>query len=295
MRDILTWALAFRWRIVLLSVSLSVALGAPSLTAPLAGALLALCVLAQSPGSAIQSAGIAAVVLGILAAFSGGQVWSAPATLIGWMLVIGMATMVRRFGSLNLALQLASVIALLIIIVWSLLWTDPGSSYEALIMGLLQPLVSQGKLPADPAGVRQLAELMPAIMVVSILATLLISLAIGRYWHGLLTGQPRFGVEFRRYRLGRFAGLLAAAGLLAGFLFDGPGAANLKMVAGAIIVVQGLAVAHALVKESGLGYFPLVVLYAAMVIAGQLVMPLVLAAGLVDNWLDLRGKLISRK
>ena len=99
----------------------------------------------------------------------------------------------------------------------------------------------------------------------------------------------------RRYRLGRIAGLLAAAGLLAGFLLDGPGAANLKMVAGAVIVVQGLAVAHALVKESGLGYLPLVVLYAAMVFAGQLVMPLVLAAGLVDNWLDLRGKLISRK
>ena len=47
MRDILTWALAFRWRIVLLSVSLSVALGVPSLTAPLAGALLVLCVLAM--------------------------------------------------------------------------------------------------------------------------------------------------------------------------------------------------------------------------------------------------------
>ena len=59
--------------------------------------------------------------------------------------------------------------------------------------------------------------------------------------------------------------------------------------------VQGLAVAHALVKESGLGSMPLMVLYAAMVFAAQLAIPLVLAAGLVDNWLDLRGKLIARK
>jgi len=291
MRDILTWALASRWRIVLLSIALAVL----PFAAPLASALLVLCALAQSPRLAIESAGIAGGMLAVLAIVGGEPAWLAPAILIGWTLIIAMATLVRRFDSLNLAFQLASLVALLSIVVWSLLWTDPGSSFEDLVMGLLQPLISQGKLQADPAGVRQIAELMPGIMVVSILATLLVSLAIGRYWHGLLTGQPKFGAEFRQYRLGRMAGLLAAAGLLAGFLLDGPGAANLKMVAGTVFIVQGLAVAHALVKESGLGYMPLVVLYGAMVIANRLAIPLVLAAGLVDNWLDLRGKLISRK
>ena len=111
----------------------------------------------------------------------------------------------------------------------------------------------------------------------------------------MLTGQQIFATEFREYRLGRIAGLIATAGLLAGFLLDGPGAANLVVVAGAVFFVQGLAVAHALVKGSGLGFMPLMVLYAAMVFAAQLAIPLVLAAGLVDNWLDLRGKLISRK
>ncbi len=274
---------------------LSIALAVLPFAAPLASALLVLCALAQSPRLAIESAGIAGGMLAVLAIVGGEPAWLAPAILIGWTLIIAMATLVRRFDSLNLAFQLASLVALLSIVVWSLLWTDPGSSFEDLVMGLLQPLISQGKLQADPAGVRQIAELMPGIMVVSILATLLVSLAIGRYWHGLLTGQPKFGAEFRQYRLGRMAGLLAAAGLLAGFLLDGPGAANLKMVAGTVFIVQGLAVAHALVKESGLGYMPLVVLYGAMVIANRLVIPLVLAAGLVDNWLDLRGKLISRK
>ena len=291
MRDILTWALAFRWRIVLLSVGLAIS----PLTAPLASALLVLCALAQSPRLAILSAGIASVVLVILAIVGGGQAWSAPATLVGWTLVIGMATLVRRSGSLSLAVQLASLVALLSIVVWNLLLRDPGSVFEPLVMGLLQPLVSQGNLQADSAVVRQIAELMPGIMVVSIFATLIVSLAIGRHWHGLLTGQQKFATEFRQYRLGRIVGLIATAGLLAGFLFDGPGAANLMVVAGAVFFVQGLAVAHALVKVSGLGFMPLMVLYAAMIFAAQLAIPLVLAAGLVDNWLDLRGKLISRK
>jgi len=291
MRDILIWALAFRWRIVLLSA----ALGALSVTAPLASALLVLCALAQSPRLAIQLAAMATGMLAVLTVVSGEQAWSALATLIGWMLVIGMATLVRRFGSLNLAIQLASVVALLGIVVWSVLRTDPGSDFEALVMGLLQPLISQGKLQAGSAVFRQIAELMPGILVVSILATLLISLAIGRYWHGLLTGEQKFATEFRQYRLGRIAGLLATAGLAAGFLLNGPGATNLLVVAGAVFFVQGLAVAHALVKESGLGPMPLMVLYAAMVFAAQLAIPLVLAAGLVDNWLDLRGKLSARK
>ncbi len=291
MRDTLIWALAARWRVVLLSVTLAVS----HLTAPLASALLVLCALAQSPRVAILSAGIASGLLALLAIIIGEPVWSAPATLIGWALAIGMATLVRRFGSLNLALQLGSLAALLSIVVWNMLLRDPGSVFESLVMGLLQPLISQGKLQADPAVVRQIAELMPGIMVVSILAMLVISLSIGRYWHGLLTGQQKFATEFREYRLGRIAGLIATAGLLAGFLLDGPGAANLVVVAGAVFFVQGLAVAHALVKESGLGFMPLMVLYAAMVFAAQLAIPLVLAAGLVDNWLDLRGKLISRK
>ncbi len=264
------------------------------MTAPLASALLVLCALAQSPRLAIQLAGIAAGILAILAIVSGEQVWSALATLIGWTLVIGMAALVRRFGSLNLAIQLASLVALLGIVVWGLLWTDPGSTFEPLVMGLLQQLISQGNLQADSTVIRQIAELMPGIMIVSILATLLISLAIGRYWHGLLTGKQQFAAEFRQYRLGRIAGLLATAGLAAGVLLDGPGATNLLVVAGAVFFVQGLAVAHALVKESGLGSMPLMVLYAAMIFAAQLAIPLVLAAGLVDNWLDLRGKLISR-
>jgi uncharacterized protein YybS (DUF2232 family) len=161
-------------------------------------------------------------------------------------------------------------------------------------VGLLQPLVIQGNLEADPAIVRQIAELMPGIMVVSILATLVISLTLGRYWHGLLTGQQNVAAEFRQYRLGRVAGLIGTAGLLAGFMLDGPGASNLLVVAGAVFFVQGLAVAHAMVKASGLGKTPLLVLYLAMILAAQLAIPLVLAAGLVDNWLDLRGKLISR-
>jgi len=290
MSSLLTWALAFRWRVVLLSVALAVS----PVTAPLASALLVVCCLEKTPRQAVLSAVMASALLAVLAVIGGAGVWSAPATLVGWLLIIGMAALVRQFASLNLALQLASLMALLGIVVWNLLLTDPGSAFEPLVTGLLQPLVSQGNLEADPEMVRQIAELMPGIMVVSILATLVISLAIGRYWHGLLTGQQQFAAEFRQYRLGRITGLIGSAALLAGFMLDGPGASNLLVVAGAVFFVQGLAVAHALVKASGLGTTPLLVLYLAMIFAAQLAVPLVLAAGLVDNWLDLRGKLISR-
>ena len=94
-------------------------------------------------------------------------------------------------------------------------------------------------------------------------------------------------------RLRFIAGLMATAGLLVGYLFR-PGSENLLLVAGAVFIVQGLAVAHALAKKSGVGYVPLLVLYVAMIVPPNLAIPLVLAAGLVDNWLDLRGKLISR-
>jgi hypothetical protein len=291
MQDILKWALAYRWRVVLLTVALAVS----QLTAPFASALLVLCGLAKSPRQALLSAVAATGVLALLAVIAGGQIWEAPATLVGWTMVIGMAWLVQRFGSLNIALQLASLLAVVVIVVWGLFLPDPGSTFEPQVHEWLSPLISQGTLQADPELIRRMAELMPGIMVSAILATQIISLALGRYWHGLLLGNDQFGTEFRQYRVGRIVGLISTAGLLAGLFWQGPNAGSLIMVTGSVFLVQGLSVAHAVVKESGLGRAPLIIMYLALVFAAQLAIPLVLAVGLVDNWLDLRGRLFSRK
>ena len=75
---------------------LSVALAVPPMTAPLASALLVLCCLAKTPRQAVLSAVMASALLAGMAVASGAPVWSAPATLAGWLLIIGMAALVRR-------------------------------------------------------------------------------------------------------------------------------------------------------------------------------------------------------
>ena len=55
-------------------------------------------------------------------------------------------------------------------------------------------------------------------------------------------------------------------------------------------VLQGLAVAHALVHGRGWSRRPLVAMYAVLFLVFSVAAPLLAMVGILDNWLDFRGR-----
>ena len=80
------------------------------------------------------------------------------------------------------------------------------------------------------------------------------SLCLARYWAALIDRPGAFGEEFRGLRFGRWLLLLLPVLLVVGVLFGGTKPnllAQLYLVGMVVFLIQGISVAHALVKEFG--------------------------------------------
>lgn len=290
MKDVLVWLLAMRWRLALVVAGLAVW----QWTMPLANGLLVFQSLLRSPRQALLTAALSGGLVGFLLWLGGNPVEIAAGLLLSWALVIGIASVVAKYNSLNLALQTISVLAIAAVLIWAMVIPDPQTHYRVWVDELFTPMLQQAQLPLEPARMDLLASLVPGFVVWAMHLSLVISLVLGRYWQSLLTGPGRFGEEFRQFRLGLMAGVPATLGLVAGALLNWPGSRNLLLVCGWVLLLQGLAVAHMLAKIWKTGKAPLAVMYVSLVFLPQAVGPLVLTVGLVDNWIDLRGRLRPR-
>lgn len=291
MREVLVWLLAMRGRLALVVAGMSVI----GLAVPVASGLCAFCCLAKTPRQATETAVLGAALFGALQWIGGGPIWTVTATLfLLLMLVVALATTIRRFNSLNLALQLISVLALLSVLVWALVLPGVPTALQAYVDSYVL-LLEQAQMPVDHDALEVLLAFAPVFLVGSAYLALLISVVLGRYWQSLMSAPGGFGEEFRGFRLGLIAGVPATFGLVAGLILRWPSLINLALLCGLIFCVQGLAVAHAMAKTWNIGKAPLVVMYVMLVPVGQIVVPLIATVGLVDNWFDLRKRIEPKK
>ncbi len=117
------------------------------------------------------------------------------------------------------------------------------------------------------------------------------TLFLAYWWCTVAEGQPRFAVEFRQLKLGRWLGSTATLVVVLGLVFDAPLVQNLRAMAVFGFLFQGLAVTHAWVHAKQWHSALLVVFYVLLVLPPVTIA--VTVVGLVDNWLDLRKPMRS--
>jgi hypothetical protein len=111
------------------------------------------------------------------------------------------------------------------------------------------------------------------------------ALFLARWWQSLPDRAGSFGEEFRRLRLGRALGVVAAVVIGASLftaqaLVDDVG----RLFLGALVIV-GLAATHRAVAQGRLGTPWLWVTYALLVFVAPFAVVALAAWGFVDNWL----------
>jgi hypothetical protein len=209
-----------------------------------------------------------------------------------WLPVWALANSLRRTASQARSVVLASLMGIAFAVVFGLGVEAPTEWWQGILLEASQPMVS-GLPEAEQASFQQdidsLAGMMTGIMAALLSLSLIGSLFLGRGWQAQLYNPGGFGEEFRGLRLGRSISLVV---LLLGVVVLLPQVPTLLqdmfVVALVPMALQGLAVAHTLVKQGSAHRGFLVLLYSLLlVMTGQAVLVLAFV-GTADNWFDFR-------
>lgn len=269
---------------------------------PLTNVVSAAVVVMTARSAGWRSAGIdvmAAMVIlgGLIVLTRGGAGAPAPGTaalgaaaLWGGGLLGG--ALLRRFGSVDLALQSLVVVALVGVALASLVIPDARAHWQPVLQALIQAagLPQTDGLPPD--WLATLAALMHGVIAASLLSTLILALMLG-LWLDRDGEAADWRRKFLELKLGRVLSLVTIVAVLllaAGFTSLGGG---LLLVLGTGFAAQGLAIVHWTADDRRWPRIWPLVLYAPLLLGAPsagLVLLALAVAGIVDNALPLRRR-----
>lgn len=268
------------------------------LLGPVSAAAIGLVTLRNGIAQGLLVTGLATLGAAVLATLALGSPWPALGILaVFWVPSWILATVLRSSRSFVMTVQFAVIFGLALVLVFHALIGDPVAYWQALLEPFRQTLVTDGILQADvsQALFRDLAKWMTGSFAAALVFQLLASLFIARWWQASLFNPGGFGKEFRAFRLNRMVGVpILFLMVLLGF-GQGTGlVADLLLVLGILLVVQGLAVAHEVRQLTGARVGWMVGLYLLLVLFMPQALFLTACVGLVDIWADIRARVARR-
>ncbi len=227
-----------------------------------------------------------------------------PAPAIGLMLLLWfpmwvLGQVLREIRSLGLAVQSALAFGLLTIVYFYLQTGDPIAEWQKVFALLADNFTEAGLYKAEQSQqlVNELARWMTGFFAAGYFLQLVVSLLLARWWQALLYNPGGFQQEFHQLRLSK---LLAYFGAVLGVLsllqleMGGDLLRYLTVLLMAAYLVQGLAVAHGIVKLLSLNRAWLIGVYIMLVITGPQMLIVISMLGLADIWMNFRAKAASK-
>jgi hypothetical protein len=238
--------------------------------------------------------GIATLGMGGLAWLALGSPWGALGILLMlWIPVFGLALVLRSTRSLSVTVQLAGALGVVLMLIAYASMSDPAATWLQALEPFREALVKDGVVDeaASAAVFGDLARWMTGAFAAALVSQLLFGLFIARWWQALLYNPGGFGEEFRALRLSRSFGIATLLLLAALPFVDGVGfVANVLLVFGRLLMLQGLAVAHQVRALKNARPAWLVGLYVLLVLFMPQSLLLLACVGLVDLWGDIRAR-----
>lgn len=213
--------------------------------------------------------------------------------------VLLLAAVLRATMSQGAALAAAGLMGGAVILGIHLLSEDPVQWWRGILEGfIVQPLGGAGGAQDTQARERleemvdALAPMMVTVPSGAVIGAMLV-LWLSRWMHAVLDNPGGFGKEFRALRLDW---RVAAVGLvIAGLAVFAPDLSSglpreLLRLAVVLYVIQGIAIAHAVVRNRGVSVGWLVGMYLALLLIPAVAILLLAVAGLSDTWVDYRRR-----
>ena len=213
--------------------------------------------------------------------------------LLSWTPLWVLAIVLRQTRSQGTALAAGGLILAAATIVVRFLLGDPTAWWTRVLEEFLSWLAISSDW--EPV-IDRIAPLMTGIVASGALLGLAATLMLARWWHAVLDHPGGFGEEFRALRMPRYAGyavlvLAAVAWFATGWISHL--AYEWLMILIVLFGLQGIALAHYVVKQRNASVAWLAGLYVALAImpqpASEVALGLALA-GLSDTWIDYRRR-----
>lgn len=219
--------------------------------------------------------------------------------LLLWIPAWLLASLLGSSGSLARALEAAALGGLLVVGVQYLLMPDPAAYWGGILQEYMRGQFDPAVIPEEDQKVmiQAIAAWMPGGVGASWFMVTSASLLLGRWGQALLVRPGAFGEEFRALRFSRVWLVLVPALLALSFLDnpEQPGVVGqFYWVGMTLFLVQGISVAHALVKNLGGQVAWLFGLYFLLFVGAPHSVTAVAAAGYADGWLNFRAKVAAR-
>ncbi len=218
--------------------------------------------------------------------------------LLMWLPVLVVANVLRSTRSIDLAVTVAGAIAAAGLLAFHASIGDPVAWWRGVLTGVLMPVLEQMELQMMDGDrdmiIEAMSRVMTGVLAATMLLTTMTNLLIGRWLQAVAFNPGGFGEEFRSLRLGRPIGILTLAVLgLAGFAGGAVGdlGLNLMLLLGAMYALHGLALAHAIVRQTGAHIAWLIALYVLMLLALPQVAMVLASAAFIDSFMNFRARL----
>ena len=272
------------------------------LTLPLiwaSGAVVAFVLLRRGPGHAIYGVAAALALMLILSVFNPGSLFQLFAVVVQfWLPSLLVAYVLRQSVSLSIAVLAGGAIGLFTLLFQHLVFGDPAVFWERVLTEQIDASVAAAATdqPADPkvqaqieafrSSVGVMAKLAAPMSAMMMLITGVTAVFLARAWQARLFNPGGFQVEFHSLWLGKkiAIGVLVITAL--SMVWPASLLTNVVIVVMAVMMFQGIAVVHALVKIRGMSSGWIVGLYLLLMMPHT--SALVGAMGIADNWLNFR-------
>ena len=300
MRALAAYIMRGRWSAISATTGLAVlSLLLPPLTSPLgylSAAAVVLVTLVQGPKEGMLNAVAAALAFAALGFVAGHPVLAIIFAVMLWIPAWSLAMLLGMTRSLAMTLVASATVSGLLLTLVYIVIPDPAAGWYNLISTEILPALEEGGMSLPPSTelepiLRDYSQVLTGWLFASISFGWMVSILIARWWQSLLYKPGAFGEEFRDLRLGLVVAavgvVIALLSLLGGQL--GQWSANLLFVAVGLFLLQGIAVGHALVKQTGANSAWLVAMYIVMILspAGMIFAAVM---GLLDNGINFRAR-----
>jgi len=263
----------------------------------LSGAAVVLVTLRHGMQAGVVLMAGATLAVGLLSVFSLGN--PAPALMFLtalWLPLWILGSLLRASRSLSLTLMVAGGLGLLGVLLMYLLLDDVAGWWHGILLQIFNPVMDEAGL-ADRdvilAALESVSQVMTGMMAAGMVLNAIICLFLARGWQAQLFNPGGFRQEFQQLRMGRSLSGVTVVLVLLYVLQMGTissMATDMLIVLLGLYMLQGLALAHAVVAMKQLHIAWLIGLYVlAFVVLPQLMLA-VAAVGLLDTWVDLRRR-----
>jgi hypothetical protein len=301
LRGIADFAMKGRWQAAFAAALLSVAAMLLPPLNYLASGVIVLATLRVGPKEGLRVMAATLVVFAIVAGLLLGQVWIAAALLLTSWLPAYLVTLVLGYTrSLERALLAAAGAGILVVLIAYIFLPNPALWWQEMLTPFVQLLSEQSGWQLNAADTQnflvQMAGMMTGLIAAAVSVNIILGILIGRAWQSALYNEGAFGSEFTQITLGKTLAILTAV-LMA--LSLTPIASSLMLLIDCLPVllvlfaIQGIAVAHAIVRAKHKSVAWLVVMYVLMVLMLPQMLILTATLGVLEQWFNFRKRALA--